>query len=241
MSINDMQYIITPQTMISDLIDYNSIYDEYLDGIEELVEKEMHHYATDILAEEDEDVYNDPQYCPTEISSYRSYKDTDGYVDYFVLKELPSLIRGSAVVTLYSIFEKNIKDICEKFFSFSSMKLKYQYIAGNNALEKLKTVTKILDNKIVFGERIYHINAKLFQESSYKIIEDIRAIRNCFAHANGEIKEEVSKIAFLKNKEIKNYFNVENNQVIIEKRGLNFISVTMRNFYHCILKSKWTS
>lgn len=236
MPITDMGFDISPKTIILELLDYNYIYDEFLTGIEELVEKEITLHSTEILKEKDQTAYEDPYYAPTEICIYRNYKDIDGYATWFVQRELPSLIRGSALVTLFSIFENNIKFICDKFFCFFPMKIKYDDLAGRNALEKLKTALKILDNKIIEEGRVYFINEKLFEQDIYKMIRKIKKIRDKFAHANGTIKNESEKQIF-KDRDIKKHFRIDGDRIVIEKGALFFVSQTMRNFCESILKS----
>ncbi|AUH74267.1 hypothetical protein [Legionella sainthelensi] len=90
-----MGYEYNPKTVISELILYDRIYDEYLDGIEELIEKEKQNFSSEMQFPSDEML--NPELEPIEITKYRNFWDFEsGPIDYFN-KKLPSLIRGSGL------------------------------------------------------------------------------------------------------------------------------------------------
>lgn len=226
-------WISTPSQIIDEVVYSGYIYDEYLKGIEELVKKEASLYSEEIL-EEQLDAYLDPTYPPTIKFSYRNFSDYEGFSSGFV-QELPSLIRGSALITLLSIFEYNIKYICEKLLSFSPLNISYADLSGHRAVDKFKISLKILGDKIFDEEKPFYINKDLFKEDSYLVIKDAYIIRNCFAHANGRINFE-KKQTINKNGRITNYFKFTDSLIKIEEGALISISEVLRNFYNSILK-----
>lgn len=235
--INDFDcWIDTPKHVISEVVSNGYIYDEYLNGIEELVKMEASLHSEEIL-EENLDAYKqDPTYSPTILSTYRNFTDDDGYATWFVRQELPSLIRGSALVTLFSIFEDNIKYICNHFLSFTTLNISYADLSSHRALDKFKIALKILGDKILDDDKPFYINKDLFNENSYRVIKDAQIIRHCFAHANGQIKIDDAKI-IKKNNLLTKYFNVTNDfRIIIEKGALIFVSDNMRVFFNSLLK-----
>lgn len=114
--------------------------------------------SEEILVDDLEACQQDPLYCPTTISSYRNFTDDEGYASHFVKLELPSLIRGSALITLFSIFEDNIKQICNCFLPYTNLNISHNDLSGHGATDKLKTVFRILGEKIVDAEKVFYIN-----------------------------------------------------------------------------------
>lgn len=229
----DMGYCYSPQTILDECLFYDKIHDEYIQGIEELVEKELKNFSNEIEIENcSDDNYDPSDISVRQIDRYRNYWDDDNFVNYFK-KKLPSLIRGSALISLFSIFEKNLKDISNKFLSFSNLNVKFNDLYGN-ALEKFKTALRILNNKLIDENGIYELNSQLFNEDNFKIIKDAQKIRNIFAHNDGVLSKEKTKDIFLLKKN-NPYFSFEDDLILIEKGALHFVSENMRGFLQRII------
>lgn len=223
-------YEYNPRTIISDLISYDKIYDEYLDGIEELIEKEKANFSSEIQLVSDG--ISSSELEPIEITKYRNFWDSEsGQIDYFN-KKLPSLIRGSALITLFSIFENNLKMISDIFFRFSKMNISFLDLKGQT-LDKFKIVFRVLNHKVFYENEIYMMSDTIFSQKKFNVIKMVNKIRNCFAHSDGMLggNKTQEMVNAIKTLHLNSYFKIDGDILLIEKGALHFIAQTMRDFF----------
>ncbi|KTD57856.1 hypothetical protein Lsan_2485 [Legionella santicrucis] len=233
-----MGYEYNPKTFIDELIFYDQIHDEYFKSIEELIEREGSNFTSEMHLPDN--WKSNPESEPIEITRYRQFFDFEsGEIDFFK-KKFPSLLRGASIITVYSIFEYNLKIISDEFFRLAKLNLSFNDLQGHNALERFQRVFRILNNSLSYDNKRYELNAKIFCNQNCRDIKQIQKIRNCFAHSNGILGNEKTQdmkntIASIQNNSA-SYFKIKDNLILIENGAIHFISQLMRNFIKEILK-----
>lgn len=138
----------------------------YVLKIEEFLDKEIENFNDNF--EEKTKGWNDE-----DKNEYGEYLSDE----YWILAEThPNLLRSSMFISIYSFFEKELKDICEY----------YKKGKNNKQIIYPKKISKI-SKSLLCLEQCYDIKFSIIIEEWKKIDEVYREIRNLFAHDGGEI------------------------------------------------------
>lgn len=206
-----------PNEFIDELILLNHLlFDEYIDALEEFIQIEMSKY-TEHIHYNDSD--NESYFW---IYKYRNFSMPDWDMNYIFRKYYPSMIRGSALILLFSILESTLNEIggyCSRYSDVS------QYKADNSIFDKIKEIFKNIEYRIFFNDKEYLINKNIFNSQEWRIIKQSQRVRNCYAHSHGQLKKRDESFM------LKDLFSLHGNFILIEELALKRISENILNFY----------
>ncbi len=129
---------------------------------------------------------------------------------YQINKFYPATFNNSTLLSLYSLFEFNLKSLCITVQDCEEMKIKLDDINGEGYISKSK---KYLN--LVVGLDLNEL------EQTWEKITFFQRLRNCIVHFNSNIKKKKNQV--VKNLDI--YKEIENNPYLkIDDRGTFIIS-----------------
>jgi acyl carrier protein phosphodiesterase len=132
----------------------------------------------------------------------------------------PNMQRRSALLTLFSLLERTLEDLCDSLSSDMRLTVDIQDIKGNG-----------LERTMLFMKKVVGLQLDL-NSLTWNEIRSVQKIRNVIAHADGRLEDQQSG----RDKDIAKYIDLTelinyNNEILLEEGYLQHVVVLFDRFF----------
>lgn len=192
----------------------------FVEEVEVVANESIHRFESEKKIK----LYEDPEFGQREVVVHRRIDSDMCPLDDLFRIHFPNLHRRSALLTVWSSFEKELDDLCNEYQKRRSLKIELSDMNG-----------KGIDRSVAYLEKVVGFNVQR-DSAEWHEIKIIQRMRNLFVHQNGYFSDTSNK-----NKELLRYIStntnlkVEYNEIIILSGYLQKVLAIMRKYFELLV------
>ncbi len=185
-------------------------------GIEDQLDKQIHKLTNP------DDVYTIHE-GHTDVHVINGLDDFSWDLDSVVEEYFPNIQRGSLLMSIFTILEHGLNNLCNALKKNKDLKLKIDDMHGSS-----------INRARLYLSKVAHLNL-VSTEDSWSKLKDIQKIRNIFAHRAGELKPGKDDDKIRKIIKHSPHLAIKDNTIFIKKTFLPHFLKIINEFFSALL------